>query len=370
VATATTFALERQGDALRVAGELRIGDAVPFWQAVTVAVKDERSGKLDIDLSGATVVDGAMMSLLVELRADLARRGVTSEIVGASKEVEPVVQLYETKEQGAKSEPREGLVERVGRGAEGVVDAARGVVVFTGELSYSGFEVLRRPRMRDLARIPALAEQAGADGVPIVLLLNFLVGVIMAYQSSKALRLYGANIYVADLVGISVTRELCPLMTGIIMSGRSGAAFAAELGTMTVEEELDALRTIGLSPQRWLVIPRVAALVLVAPVLTLLGDVVAVVGGGAVAAMSLSIGPRVYLSELRASVLPSDVWTGLVKSAVFGAAIAFIGCQQGFATKGGASGVGRRTTATVVTCLFAIVIIDTAMTVMFRGFGR
>ncbi len=371
MATAATFALERQGDALRVGGELRIGDAVPFWRAVTVAVKDDRSGKLDIDLSGAKVVDGAMMSLLVELRADLARRGVASEIVGASREVEPVVQLYETKDEGVKPEPREGLVERVGRAVGGgVADASRRAVVFTGELSSSAFEVVRRPQKRDLARVPALAEQAGADGVPIVLLLNFLVGVIMAYQSSKALRLYGANIYVADLVGISVTRELCPLMTGIIMSGRSGAAFAAELGTMTVEEELDALRTIGLSPQRWLVIPRVAALVLVAPVLTLLGDIVAVVGGGGVAALSLSIGPRMYLSELRASVLPSDVWTGLVKSAVFGAAIAFIGCQQGFATKGGAAGVGRRTTATVVTCLFAIVVIDTAMTVVFRGFGR
>jgi phospholipid/cholesterol/gamma-HCH transport system permease protein len=335
-------------------------------------VKDARSGKLDIDLSGAKVVDGAIMSLLVELRAELGRRGVASEIVGASTRVEPVVKLYEAKDDGGAppGTPRGGLVERVGRGTGALLDTARRFVLFTGELSYSGFDVLRRPRRMELARIPSLAQQAGASGVPIVLLLNFLVGVIMAYQSSKALRLYGANIYVADLVGISVTRELCPLMTGIIMSGRSGAAFAAELGTMTVEEELDALRTIGLSPQRWLVIPRVAALVLVAPVLTLLGDVVAVVGGGAVAAMSLSIGPRVYLSELRASVLPSDVWTGLVKSAVFGAAIAFIGCQQGFATKGGASGVGRRTTATVVTCLFAIVIIDTAMTVMFRGFGR
>jgi phospholipid/cholesterol/gamma-HCH transport system permease protein len=372
VASASTFELERQGQALHVGGELRIGDAAPFWRALTVAVKDERSGKLDIDLSGAKFVDGAIMSLFVELRAELARRGVSSEIIGARPQVEPVVKLYEAKDESgaAKGAPRVPLVERVGRGMGALLDGARRFVLFTGELSYSGFAVLRRPRKMDLARIPVLAQQAGASGVPIVLLLNFLVGVIMAYQSSKALRIYGANVYVADLVGISVTRELCPLMTAIILSGRSGAAFAAELGTMTVEEELDALRTIGLSPQRWLVLPRVAALVLVAPVLTLLADVVAVVGGGAVAALSLSIGPRVYLSELRASVLPSDVWTGLVKSVVFGAAIAFIGCQQGFATTGGASGVGRRTTSTVVTCLLAIVVIDTAMTVIFRVFGR
>jgi len=351
---------------------VRIGDAAPFWRAVIDAARDARGGKLDIDLSGAKVVDGAIMSLLVDVRADLDRRGVASKIVGASPQLAPVVELYETKGGGSDSEakPAVGLVERVGRGTGALVDAARHLVLFTWELSFSAFDVLRRPRKTDLARIPSLAEQAGADGVSIVLVLNFLVGVIMAYQSSKALRMYGANAYVADLVGISTTRELCPLMTAIIMSGRSGAAFAAELGTMTVEEELDALRTIGLSPQRWLVLPRVAALVLVAPVLTLLGDVVAVVGGGVVAALSLSIGPRAYLSELHGSVRASDVWTGLVKSAVFGGAIAFIGCQQGFATTGGASGVGRRTTSTVVTCLFAIVVIDTAATVLFRALGR
>jgi len=358
-----------------VGGEVRMGDAVPFWRAVLDAAKDQRGGKLDIDLSGAKVVDGAIMSLLVELRAELARRGVSSKLVGASHEVEPIVQLYEKTEDkaadgSAKSTPRVGLVERVGRGTGAVADAARRLVVFTGELAFSVFGVFRKPRRTDLGRIPLLVAQAGTDGLPIVLLLNFLVGVVMAYQSSNALRLYGANVYVSDLVGISVTRELCPLMTAIIMSGRSGAAFAAELGTMTVQEELDALRTIGLSPQRWLVVPRVAALVLVAPVLTLLGDVMAVSGGGAVAALSLSIGPRAYLSELRGSVLPSDVWTGLVKSAVFGAAIAFIGCQQGFATTGGASGVGRRTTAAVVTSLFTIVFIDTGMTVFFRVFGK
>jgi phospholipid/cholesterol/gamma-HCH transport system permease protein len=166
-----------------------------------------------------------------------------------------------------------------------------------------------------------------------------------------------------------VTRELAPLMTAIIVSGRSGASFAAEIGTMRVGEEIDALRTLGLAPVRFLVLPRVVALALVTPALTMLGDVVGVLGGAAVGASSLGITPAAYLSELRTAVFPWDVITGLIKSFAFGIAIALIGCQQGFATRGGAAGVGDRTTATVVICLFMIVIIDTLFTVLFRVFG-
>jgi phospholipid/cholesterol/gamma-HCH transport system permease protein len=212
--------------------------------------------------------------------------------------------------------------------------------------------------------------RAGAEGVPIVLLLNFLVGFVMGFQSARQLQLYGANIYVADVVGISVTRELAPLMTAIIMSGRSGASFAAELGSMRVSEEIDALKTMGFAPAPYLILPRVVALALVAPVLTLLGDVVAMAGGAVVAVATLDVSARGYLAELRSAVGSSDIWTGLVKSFAFGIAIAFIGCQQGFATRGAAEGVGRSTTTTVVSCLFSIVLIDTVFTVFFQTLGK
>ena len=188
--------------------------------------------------------------------------------------------------------------------------------------------------------VPSLAERAGVDGVPIVLLLNFLVGFVMAFQSARQLKLYGANVYVADVVGISVTRELAPLMTAIIMSGRSGAAFAAELGSMRVSEEIDALRTMGFAPAPYLILPRMVALAMVAPVLTLLADIVGVTGGMAVGVSSLDVSARGYLAELRTAVVASDVWTGLVKSVAFGTAIGFIGCEQGFSTRGAAEGVG------------------------------
>jgi len=153
------------------------------------------------------------------------------------------------------------------------------------------------------------------------------------------------------------------------MSGRSGAAYAAELGTMRVSEEIDALRTMGFSPTEFLIVPRVIALVIAAPVLTLLGDVLGVFGGAVVGQASLGVSFRGYFNELQSAVLASDVWTGLVKSLAFAIAIAFIGCQQGFAARGAAAGVGRGTTTTVVMCLFTIVTIDTLFTVLFRIFG-
>lgn len=363
--------IEAKGGTLRLAGELRMSDAPRVWRELHSITAHAKGPALDFDLGDVVVLDGAIMSLLVELRAELAERGIRSSIVGASEHVAPLVHLYRGDEPPRTPSPRahENMLARLGRAVRRGEQSLRRTVTFLGEVSAAAVGVLRHPRSVNWRSVPALAERAGADGVPIVLLLNFLVGFVMAFQSARQLKLYGANVYVADVVGISVTRELAPLMTAIIMSGRSGAAFAAELGTMRVSEEIDALRTMGFAPAPYLILPRVVALALVAPALTLLGDVVGVAGGVAVAVTSLDVSARGYLAELRTAVFPSDVWSGLVKSIAFGVVIAFIGCQQGFATRGAAAGVGRGTTATVVICLFTIVIVDTIFTVLFRMFG-
>lgn len=362
------FAIERHARALRLSGELRLADAAEVWRKLRNVEPGEGEVRVDLDLTGAEVVDGAIMSLLVEIRRRLAARGIGCEIVGASARVQPLIHLYhgDVPPHALAPERSMSVLERIGRG----VAAAPSVVVryaeFIGQLVVSAFDSLRRPSTSNWRSVLPLAERAGADGIPIVLLLNLLVGIVMAYQSSEQLERYGANVYVADVVGISVLRELSPLMTAIIMSGRSGAAFAAELGTMKVSEELDALRTMGFAPTQYLVLPRVVALVIVAPVLTLLGDVVGVAGGAIVGASSLDVTPAGYVAELATAITAKEVWTGLVKSVAFAAMIALVGCHQGFATAGGAAGVGRRTTSTVVICLFAIVIIDTILTIFFR----
>ena len=363
--------IQRQDDRLRLTGELRMADAAGLWREMRDAAAHAEGPVLDIDLGGVTSVDGAVMSLLVDLRDDLARRGVHCELVGAPEHVQPLVHLYHGDEAPTtREEPtREGFVARLGDASARAGESLRRALVFVGEITESVLGIFRRRSTMNWKAIPGLVVRAGTDGIPIVVLLNFLVGFVMGFQSARQLKLYGANIFVADVVGISVTRELAPLMTAIIMSGRSGASYAAELGTMRVSEEIDALRTMGFAPTPYLILPRVIALALVAPILTLIGDIVGVAGGIGVAS-SLGVSPRGYLAELRTTVLPSDVWTGLAKSIAFGMVIAFIGCQQGFATRGAAAGVGRSTTTTVVSCLFAVVVIDTLFTVFFRMFGK
>jgi phospholipid/cholesterol/gamma-HCH transport system permease protein len=349
-------------------------DAAAIWRDLHVATRGA-SGRLLLDLSRVASVDGAIMALLVALREELDHRRVTMELLGANERVASIVALYaadggERAHAGAGAEATKGpggLVARVGRAALVVTDGARAAVGFVGSMALAGLALVRHPRRGNWREIAPLCERAGADAVPIVLLINFLVGFVMAFQAARQLKMFGANLYVADLVGISLTRELAPLMTAIIVCGRSGAAFAAELGSMKVNQELDALRTLGLLPFGWLVLPRVIALVLVVPLLTILADFVGVAGGLVVATTNLELSTRGYLIETLKTVHGWDVVTGLMKSVVFALAIALIACQQGFSASGGAEGVGKRSTSTVVTSLFAIVVVDALFTMLFRG---
>jgi phospholipid/cholesterol/gamma-HCH transport system permease protein len=346
---------------IELVGELRLVDAHAIWSALREVT---RVPPRELDVSRVTAIDGTVMSLLGELT-----RGTQCTLVGASPRIAELAHLYLGGEPLPPRPYREPAVARIGAATRRAGSSVGDVLRFTGELASASLAVVRRPRTANWREVPALIERAGADGVPIVLLLNFLVGFVGAYQSITPLRQFGADVYVADIIGISVTRELAPLITGVIISGRSGAAFAAELGTMRVSEEIDALRTMGIAPHPYLVVPRVIALALVAPVLTLLGVISGVLGGLAVAVGSLHITSHGFLAELRTMVVASDVWTGLVKSCAFGIAIALIGCRHGLSARGAAAGVGRGTTATVVSCLFAIVILDTLFTVIFRGLG-
>ena len=356
------------GARLELAGELGLGEAAEIWRILRAP---PGASRVELDLDKVVAIDGAVMALLVDARARFAAQNIRCELVGGDRHVRELVTLFHGDRPATRPARRErsGAVVQLGAALERFGQRLAGFVTFTGELTTALGRFLRRPASANLRSLPGLVGRAGTDGIPIVLLLNFLVGFVMAFQSTSQLRTYGANIYVADIVGISVTRELAPLMTAIIMSGRSGAGFAAELGTMRVSEEIDALRTLGFSPLSYLVLPRIVALAIVAPLLTLLGDVLGIAGGMVVGRTSLGITPSGFLEQLRSVLVPSDVWSGLVKSFAFGIAIAAIACQQGLTTRGAASGVGRGTTTTVVQCLFTIVVVDTLFTVVFRGAG-
>jgi phospholipid/cholesterol/gamma-HCH transport system permease protein len=360
----------RDGGTIRLTGDLRMHDAAAIWRGLREEVAAAQ-GNVTFDLRNVHVADGSVMALIVELRTELDSRGLQAELVCATEKVERVVNLYSGHEGVARQVKRkpESAIAHVGRATIAVKNEARDILDFLGNLVLAAYTLIRHPRAGHWKEVPPLVERSGADAVPIVALITLLVGFVMAFQSANQLKMFGANIYVADLVGIALTRELAPLMTAIIVCGRSGAAFAAEIGSMKVNEEIDALRTLGLRPFNWLVVPRTVALVLVLPFLTLIADFLGMFGGLVVGITDLDLTPQGYVIETLGAVRGSDVLSGLVKSVAFAIAIALVACQQGFAASGGAEGVGRRTTATVVTCLFSIVLIDAVFTFFFRMLG-
>jgi phospholipid/cholesterol/gamma-HCH transport system permease protein len=357
----------RVDDRIALSGELRLADGPAIWRALRRLARPANKS-LDLDITRATTIDGSIMALLVDVRARIIAQGVRCEILGGDQQLREVVRLFRGNAPAVQRLPppvHVGAINRLGAVTQRAARRSASFISFVGELAATWRHLLAI----NMRSVPALIVRGGADGVPIVLLLNFLLGAVVALQTMQYLRLYGADIYVADVIGISVTREFAPLMTAIILAGRSGAAYAAELGTMRVSEEVDALRTMGFAPVPYLVVPRIIALAIAAPVLTLFGDVVGVIGGLAVGNYSLDVTPHAFVAEMRTAIVPSDVWTGLGKSIAFGGLIALIGCRQGLTTTGAASGVGRGTTSTVVQCLFAIVIVDTAFTLLFREFA-
>jgi len=208
----------------------------------------------------------------------------------------------------------------------------------------------------------------GVNSIPIVALLSFITGMILALQGAYVLRPFGAMIYIADLVGVTMTRELSPLITAVILAGRSGSSFAAEIGTMKVSEEVDALLTIGLNPTKFLVVPKLLAIIIMQPCLTLISDVVSMTGGLVVSTSLLDIDWIQYIQETRIALQLQDIITGVVKSAVFAMIIALVGCYEGFQVEGGAEGVGIHTTAAVVKSIFLIICADLVVTAFFYFF--
>jgi phospholipid/cholesterol/gamma-HCH transport system permease protein len=352
---------------VRLSGKLTFIDAAVLWTKIQARISPKMSEPVRFDLSRVESIDGGTMALLVQTKWDIQSEGGDCEFVGSTGHVQKILELYEGDAKPNKR-PKQKPVSAIAQLGQATYDAlveVQLVLAFLGSMVLAIGGLIRRPRTGNWREIAPLMDRTGADAVPIVVLINFLIGFVMGFQSAVQLKQFGANIYVADLVGLSITRELGPLMTAIIVCGRSGAAFAAELGTMKVSEEVDALRTMGFGPWRFLVVPRMLALVLVMPILTLLADLVGILGGLLVGVISLDLTITAYLNETRNALHMWDVFQGLIKSGAFGFVIGLIACQQGLATSGGAEGVGRRTTAAVVTSLFALILIDAGFTMLF-----
>lgn len=245
----------------------------------------------------------------------------------------------------------------------------RGIFHFVGECVLGAFRLVTRAhkfRWRDCVE---QMQECGAMGLPIVSLISFLVGLTLAYQAAVELRQFGADIFIADIVGLSVVREMGPMMAAVILAGRTGAAFAATLGNMKANEEIDALETLGLSAVDFLVLPRLLALGLMMPLLALYANCVGILGGMVVAAGVLQIPPSAYWVETQSSIDLTDINTGLVKATTFGLLIGFSGCLRGLQAERSAAGVGRATTSAVVTAILLIIVADAVYAVVFHILG-
>jgi len=259
------------------------------------------------------------------------------------------------------------MLEYIGRSAEAAFGQAVALLGFVGETALAFAGCIRHPARFRWRPILFNIRSAGFEALPIVGLLSFLLGIVVAYQGADQLRQYGANIFVADLVGLSMLREFAPLITAIIIAGRSGSAYAAQIGTMAVTEEIDAMRTIGIAPQELLVLPKIIALMIALPLLTVFADVLGVFGGMLMAQAQLGVSYGEFLDRFVKAVSTTAYLVGSGKAPAFAAIIAVIGCFQGFRTKGGADSVGRQTTRSVVQSIFLVIVVDALFSIAFSA---
>lgn len=261
------------------------------------------------------------------------------------------------------------MIRHLGAGTADAAGELQRLVAFLGLIMLTLARTLARPRRLRLTSLLYHAEQVGLNAMPIVGLITFLIGVVLAYQGATQLRRFGAEVFVVDLIGISMLRELGILLTAIIVAGRSGSAFTAQIGSMKVHEEVDAMRTIGLDPMELLVLPRLLALVLTLPLLAFFADLMGLLGGALMAWVALDISPALFIERLREAVDLSTFLVGIVKAPVFAFLIAMVGCFEGLRVVGSAESVGRMTTRSVVESIFLVIVVDAAFSVFFATMG-
>lgn len=356
---------------LTLSGRLDAEGTAPLWVRAVRAVDEIRPRHLTVAAEEVDYCDGSGIALLIELCCRQHGRGAAYEIRGLRPEFRQLFDLYDPAALPSPHRPIAEpvhLPEEVGRATWRVWEGIRILVSFIGELTVALVEAARHPRRVRWSDTLLAAEKAGVNALPIVLLVSFLVGLIMAFQAAIPMRNFGAEIYVANLIGLSMVRELGPLMTAMVLAGRSGSAFAAEIGTMKVNEEIDALVTMGLDPVRFLAVSRVLGVMLTIPLLTVFSDLIGIMGGSVVL-LSLGYPLVTYVTQLLIAISWVDVAGGLFKSVFFGLIVASLGCLHGLQTRSGASAVGDSATRAVVSGNVLLIVADGIFSVIFFYLG-
>jgi phospholipid/cholesterol/gamma-HCH transport system permease protein len=357
---------------LAATGEWLVAAAADLDQRL-LALEVPKGRRVTFDLAGIDRLDTAGAWLLLRTEHDLTERGNAVEMRNLRPSFEPLIdQVRAAGIIAPARHPRPahhtiaGFIARIGEITLALIARAYSILGFFGVVCATAFRLARHPRRVSMTAIVAQMEQTGVNALPIVSLLTFLIGVVIAYQGADYLRFYGLESYTVQLTAASILRELGVLLTAIIIAGRSGSAFTAQIGTMRVNEEIDAMRTIGLDPVEVLVLPRLFALVLTLPMLTLCANFMGIFGGGLMAWGALGINIPEFFIHL-STISGWSFWIGMIKSPFFAIIIALIGCYEGFQVARSAESVGRLTTLSVVEAIFLVIVTDAGFSIFFSS---
>ncbi|MGE0256249.1 MAG: MlaE family lipid ABC transporter permease subunit [Alphaproteobacteria bacterium] len=365
----------REGDRLIVAfrGSWETANATEL-DAALGAVNVDGVADATLDLAGLKSLDTAGAWLVHRTRRSFEAAGTRVTVTGAGKARDDLLEAIAEREAqpsppAARPHPFAALVVRVGAATLGALAEGRDLTAFVGHTLIVAARTARRPgRLRATALIAHL-ERSGIDAMPIVGLVAFLVGVVLAFQSADQLARFGAEIFTVNIVGQGMLREMGVLLTAIMLAGRSGSAFTAEIGTMVVNEEVDAMRVLGIDPMEALVLPRVLALVVALPLLAFFADLTGLLGGALMAALALDISPVQFVRQLGGAVTSWTFWIGILKAPIFGFTIGLVGCFRGLRVVRSAESVGTMTTRAVVEAIFLVIVFDAMFSILFSVLG-
>ena len=363
---------EAGGLVLRAEGDWVVATATELDRSLhALQLPDGR--RVTLDLSGIGHLDTAGAWLLLRTEQELAVRGNSVALANVPKAFEPLIQQVRGRDPSAPLPPDPGprrysfvgFLARTGQVSIALSQSAYSMLGFGGLVASAIGGLLRHPERLRATATTVQMEQTGLNALPIVGLLSFLIGIVFAYQGADQLRRFGAEIYTVNLLGIAILRELGVLLTAIIIAGRSGSSFTAQIGTMQVNQEIDALRTIGLDPIEILVVPRILGLALTMPLLVFYADAMGLLGGALMAWATIGISIPVFLEQLRSAITEWTLWIGIIKAPFFATIIALVGCYEGFNVTGSADSVGRLTTQSVVEAIFLVIVADSAFSILF-----
>jgi phospholipid/cholesterol/gamma-HCH transport system permease protein len=358
---------------LQLSGSWRLSQPLP----AAADVERQLEARSDLrrvvfEARGVSDWDSGLLTFLRRLDGFVRRAGLEADASGLPEGVRRLLQLTTAVPERAgarRAVEREPFLARVGKETLGLIEGSRDVVAFLGEVTLAFGRLLRGKARFRRSDLLLTTQEVGAQALPIVSLISFLVGMILAFLGSVQLLQFGAQIYVAPLVAIGMARDMAAMMVGIILAGRTGAAFAAQLGTMQVNEEIDALSTFGFAPIDFLVLPRMLALVLMTPLLCLYADLMGILGGAFVGVTFLDLPPITYMQSTQTGVRLIDFTGGLIKAAVYGIVIAVAGCLRGIQCGRSSAAVGQATTSAVVTSIIFIVVSMAILTVIYNALG-